>query len=182
MFVYCNPFINNIIVYSGTTGVPKGAVLTQANCVASTYGVSHTTEIGTLTSLDDNDVYISYLPMAHVLERVAQGFIIFKGCALGYYSGDTAQLMSDIAKLKPTIFVSVPRLFNRIYDKVLAGVNAKGGISSYLFNIAYNSKKANLPYTVEHWLYDRLVFKPVSHEKGERGNNQNLMYTIDLGT
>ncbi|KAI8884198.1 acetyl-CoA synthetase-like protein [Backusella circina FSU 941] len=160
--------IATICYTSGTTGVPKGAVLTQANCVASTYGVSHTTEIGTLTSIDDNDIYISYLPMAHVFERVAQGFIIFKGCSIGYFSGDTAQLMGDIAELKPTIFVSVPRLFNRIYDKVLSGVNAKGGLASYLFYMAYNAKKTNLPYTVNHWVYDRFVFKPVRESLGGR--------------
>lgn len=160
--------IATICYTSGTTGVPKGAVLTQANCVASTYGVSHVSEIGCLANVDENDIYISYLPMAHVFERVAQGFILFRGSAIGYYHGDTVGLMDDICELKPTIFVSVPRLFNRIYDKVLAGVNAKGGISSYLFNMAYNAKKANLNNSVHHWVYDKLVFAPVREKLGGR--------------
>jgi long-subunit acyl-CoA synthetase (AMP-forming) len=64
--------------------------------------------------------------------------------------------------LKPTVFCSVPRLFNRIYDKVLAGVKAKGGVSAYLFNTAFAAKKANLNKSVHHWLWDRVVFGGVS--------------------
>ena len=75
--------------------------------------------------------------------------------------GDTAKLLDDIAELKPTVFCSVPRLFNRIYDKVLAGVKAKGGISAYLFHTAFSAKKAQLEKTVHHWLWDRLVFATV---------------------
>ncbi|CEP08039.1 hypothetical protein [Parasitella parasitica] len=158
--------IATICYTSGTTGVPKGAVITQANCVASTFGVSHVSEIGCFASVNESDVYISYLPMAHVFERVAQGFVLFMGAAIGYYHGDTVGLMDDIYELKPTIFVSVPRLFNRIYDKVLAGVNAKGGLSKYLFNMAYNAKKNNLNNSVHHWVYDRLVFNSVRQKLG----------------
>lgn len=160
--------VATICYTSGTTGVPKGAVITQANCVAYTYGVAHVSEIGCLANVDETDLYISYLPMAHVFERVAQGFVLFRGSAIGYYHGDTVGLMDDIYELKPTIFVSVPRLFNRIYDKVLAGVAAKGGISSYLFNMAYSAKKANLNNSVRHWIYDRLVFAPVREKLGGR--------------
>ncbi|KAI7897488.1 uncharacterized protein BX663DRAFT_444996 [Cokeromyces recurvatus] len=160
--------IATICYTSGTTGVPKGAVITQANCVASIYGVSHTSEMGTLGHIDETDVYISYLPMAHVFERVAQSFFIYMGCSIGYYHGDTLSLLDDIVALKPTIFLSVPRLFNRIYDKVMAGVNAKGGITKYLFDMAYNAKKANLENSVEHWLYDRLVFSKIRDVLGGR--------------
>lgn len=160
--------VATICYTSGTTGVPKGAVITQANCVASTYSAAHVSEIGVLANVDETDLYISYLPMAHVFERVAQGFVLFRGSAIGYYHGDTAGLMDDIYELKPTIFVSVPRLFNRIYDKVLAGVAAKGGVSSYLFNKAYAAKKANLNNSVHHWIYDRLVFAPVREKLGGR--------------
>lgn len=55
----------------------------------------------------------------------------------------------------------MPRLFNRIYDRVLAGVKAKGGVSSYLFHTAFNAKKAHLNKTVHHWLWDRVVFGQV---------------------
>jgi long-chain acyl-CoA synthetase len=81
--------------------------------------------------------------------------------------------LDDIAELKPTVFCSVPRLFNRIYDKVLAGVKAKGGVSAYLFNSAFNAKKANINKTVHHWLWDRVVFAGVR-------SNVTIHYINDL--
>lgn len=81
--------------------------------------------------------------------------------------GDTLKLLDDVGVLQPTIFVSVPRLFNRIYDKVLAGVKAKGGIAAFLFNRAYAAKKANLLRgTVEHPLWDKLVFGAIRARLG----------------
>lgn len=160
--------IATICYTSGTTGVPKGAVLTQANCVASIYGAANSCDVGTLTPIRKNDVHISYLPLSHVFERIAQGVVIYKGGSIGYYQGDNNKLMDDAAELKPTVFFSVPRIFNRIYDKVLAGINAKGGLTKKLFNIAYNAKRANLDFTVTHWLYDRLVFKKIRNLLGGR--------------
>ncbi|CDS14549.1 hypothetical protein LRAMOSA06718 [Lichtheimia ramosa] len=160
--------IATICYTSGTTGVPKGAVLTHANCVASIYSAACVGDSGSFARVDENDVYISYLPLAHVFERVAQGLHVFRGAAIGYYQGDTAKLLDDIAELKPTVFCSVPRLFNRIYDKVLAGVRAKGGLSSFLFFRAFDSKKANLDTTVYHWLWDRLVFSQIRQKLGGR--------------
>ncbi|KAI8640333.1 hypothetical protein BD408DRAFT_404194 [Parasitella parasitica] len=82
--------------------------------------------------------------------------------------GDTLNLLDDIAELKPTVFCSVPRLFHRIYDKVLAGVKAKGGVSAKLFNMAFQAKKDNLSKSVNHWLWDRLVFGGIRQKLGGR--------------
>ncbi|CAO3700822.1 hypothetical protein CU097_012714 [Rhizopus azygosporus] len=160
--------IATICYTSGTTGVPKGAVITQANCVAAISAIAALGDKGTFADVNSDDVYISYLPLAHVFERVAQGIHLFRGAAIGYYQGDTLKLLDDIAELKPTVFCSVPRLFNRIYDKVLAGVKAKGGISAYLFNTAFQSKKRHLSKTVYHWLWDRVVFTQIRQKLGGR--------------
>ncbi|KAG1239703.1 hypothetical protein G6F68_018375 [Rhizopus microsporus] len=61
--------IATICYTSGTTGVPKGVVLTQANCVAAVSGISAVGEKGTFALISSDDVYISYLPLAHVFER-----------------------------------------------------------------------------------------------------------------
>jgi long-chain acyl-CoA synthetase len=155
-------------IYSGTTGVPKGVVLTQANSLAVISAISAVGDADTFAQIYSSDVYISYLPLAHVFERAAQGIHLFKGAALGYYQGDTNKLLDDIAELKPTVFCSVPRLFNRIYDKVLAGVKQKGGASQYMFNTAFNAKKAHLNKTVHHWLWDRVVFGQIRAKLGGR--------------
>jgi long-chain acyl-CoA synthetase len=94
--------------------------------------------------LTKDDIHISYLPLAHVFERAMYGLFLGVGARIGFYQGDTLKLLDDVAELRPTFFASVPRLFNRIYDKVWAQVKAKGGVSEALFNYAFNSKKANL--------------------------------------
>ncbi|KAI9318729.1 hypothetical protein BX666DRAFT_2026157 [Dichotomocladium elegans] len=160
--------IATICYTSGTTGVPKGVVLTHANCVASIAGSIKAGLSGTFANITHTDVYISYLPMAHTFERTAQGLSVYQGASIGFFQGNTAKLLDDIAALKPTIFCSVPRLFNRIYDKVLGTVKAKGGTTAYMFNKAYNAKKANINTTVHHWLWDRVVFGKIRANLGGR--------------
>lgn len=77
--------IATICYTSGTTGVPKGVVLTQANCVSSIEAAAAVGQSGTFAPVDHTDVYISYLPLAHVFERVAQGLHVYKGASIGYY-------------------------------------------------------------------------------------------------
>lgn len=68
--------------------------------------------------LDKNDVHLSYLPLAHMYERVGQQSIMLEGGQIGFFRGDVKLLLDDMQTLRPTMFFSVPRLLNRIYDKV----------------------------------------------------------------
>lgn len=114
-----------------------------------------------------DDVYISYLPLAHVMERVAMTFLLSVGARFGFYQGDTLKLVEDIQELKPTVFLSVPRLFNRVFDRVVAGVKSKGGLTESLYNFAYNYKKANLSSGKNRsFLWDKLVFHKVRENLG----------------
>ena len=63
------------------------------------------------------DRHISYLPLAHIYERNTLTTAIRAGVAVGFYRGNVLELLDDVAELKPTVFTSVPRLYNRIYDK-----------------------------------------------------------------
>lgn len=72
-------------MYSGTTGVPKGVILTHANSVAAIYSIAAVGDKGSFAIISKDDVYISYLPLAHVFERAAQGTHLYKGAAIGYY-------------------------------------------------------------------------------------------------
>ena len=68
--------------------------------------------------MSNDDIHISYLPLSHMMERICQAMIFQSGGRIGFYRGDVKLLIEDIQVLKPTLFVSVPRLLNRIYDKV----------------------------------------------------------------
>jgi long-chain acyl-CoA synthetase len=68
---------------------------------------------------------ISYLPLAHSFEKCMFTMCLLTGMKVGYYNGDPLKLLDDLKVLKPTAFPSVPRLFNRIYDKIQAGIKEK---------------------------------------------------------
>jgi long-chain acyl-CoA synthetase len=155
--------IATICYTSGTTGVPKGAMISHYNLIASAAGSSQATEI--LPS----DVHISYLPLAHIYERMNMLVMLHHGTAVGFYQGDILKLMDDMETLKPTVFASVPRLYNRIYDKITGTVKASGGLKEKLFNVAYNAKKRALEKgTSASPIWDRLVFNKVKSALGGR--------------
>uniref|UniRef100_A0A8D3CV05 Long-chain-fatty-acid--CoA ligase n=1 Tax=Scophthalmus maximus TaxID=52904 RepID=A0A8D3CV05_SCOMX len=95
---------------SGTTGNPKGAMLTHENVVSNAPPVPTT-----------QDVSISFLPLAHMFERVVQTVMYGSGARVGFFQGDIRLLPDDMKALRPTIFPVVPRLLNRVYDKVQSG-------------------------------------------------------------
>ncbi|RHY67446.1 hypothetical protein DYB38_004762, partial [Aphanomyces astaci] len=148
---------------SGTTGDPKGAILTHRNLSTATECVTH--------RIDSKSywVHLSYLPLAHVYERVNAANVTRAGGSMGFYQGDILHLMDDMAELKPHIFVSVPRLFNRVYDKIVQGVTSAGGVKKLMFDYAYATKKQGLADgTNVHALWDALVFSKIQAVLGGR--------------
>ncbi|KAJ2780661.1 medium-chain fatty acid-CoA ligase faa2 [Coemansia interrupta] len=161
--------ICTICYTSGTTGTPKGVVLSHMCFLSTTHAVSERIGHGFIPTLDNSDIHLSILPLAHCLERSVQALLTGHGVRIGFNQGDIRKLLDDIGELRPSILVGVPRIFNRINDQVWAQVNAKGGIASMLFNYAYGVKKDNLAHnTNQHWLWDRVVFKAVRQKFGGR--------------
>ena len=98
---------------SGTTGDPKAAMLSHGNMLSSATAAKHAG-----FNVTREDCYISYLPMAHVLEKVLFVMSVVVGSQVGFYGGNILKLTDDCQVLKPTMFPSVPRLYNKIFDKI----------------------------------------------------------------
>ena len=149
---------------SGTTGLPKGAMISNANFVATIGGAEFR-----LHYISRDSVYLSYLPLAHVLEKIVFLFFTYVGGKYGIFGGDVMKLKDDLGLLKPTIFVSVPRLFNKFYDQIKGRLADLTGCKSSLAKKAVASKLSYLStgyYT--HTVYDSLVFNKMKDIMGGR--------------
>ncbi|KAK4490795.1 hypothetical protein RD792_001508 [Penstemon davidsonii] len=101
--------ICTIMYTSGTTGDPKGVMISNNSIVTLIAGVDHL--LGSVNqSLTVNDVYLSYLPLAHIFDRVIEEGFISHGASIGFWRGDVKLLVEDLGELKPTIFFAVPRI------------------------------------------------------------------------
>lgn len=161
------PGPNNVytICYtSGTTGYPKGVILPHGGMLAGIGGVMN------VFTPSPNDVHLSYLPLAHVYERVVSLALIHSGSSIGYFGGDVLKLKEDLAELRPTILPCVPRLLNRFYDAIQGSLKSQTGLKAKLIEKACKVKLDNLyngtNYT--HSLYDSLVFKKIKQVLGGR--------------
>ncbi|XP_035515055.1 long-chain-fatty-acid--CoA ligase 1 [Morone saxatilis] len=149
---------------SGTTGKPKGAMITHGNIASNTSSVIKILE-GSFV-IQQEDVSISYLPLAHMFERMIQVSMFCHGARVGFYQGDISLLMDDIKTLKPTFFPVVPRLLNRIYDKILGSVTSP--LRRALLHYAVRRKQAELSSGVvrNNSLWDKLVFNRIQASLG----------------
>ena len=116
-----------------------------------------------------SDVMISFLPLAHMLERICQVAVYMQGGAVGFFGGDVRNLMDDMKALRPTITPAVPRLLNRIFDKVQSGLN-NSSLKRFLFNAALSSKENELRRGIirNNTIWDKLVLGKVQESMGGR--------------
>uniref|UniRef100_A0A8C7ZP01 Long-chain-fatty-acid--CoA ligase n=2 Tax=Oryzias sinensis TaxID=183150 RepID=A0A8C7ZP01_9TELE len=149
---------------SGTTGKPKGAMITHGNIASNTSSVIKILE--GFFVIRHNDVSISYLPLAHMFERMIQLTMFCFGASVGFYQGDITLLMDDMKTLKPTFLPVVPRLLNRIYDKILA--STKSPLRRALLHFAVQRKQAELSRGIvrNNSLWDKLIFNKIQASLG----------------
>jgi long-chain acyl-CoA synthetase len=163
----------SIIYTSGTTGDPKGVVLTHYNFVSN---VVVTQEMIEFTP---HDRCLSFLPLSHVLERMAGYYImLYNGVGIAYAEA-IETVLQDMQDVKPTIMISVPRLYEKIYARVLSTALADSALRK---NIFFWARKIGLDYgrkkregeSIPGWLgfkfhlADRLVFKKLRGRMGGR--------------
>uniref|UniRef100_A0A8C2DPM8 Arachidonate--CoA ligase n=1 Tax=Cyprinus carpio TaxID=7962 RepID=A0A8C2DPM8_CYPCA len=118
--------------------------------------------------LNQTDIHISYLPLAHMFERVVEGVLLVHGARIGYFQGDIRLLMDDLKTLKPTIFPVVPRLLNRMFDKIFGQANTP--LKRWLLDFATSRKEAELKSGVvrKDSMWDKLIFSKVQASLGGR--------------
>jgi long-chain acyl-CoA synthetase len=154
-----------IVYTSGTTGPPKGCVLTHGNCLSTLEMYEQQLE------LSGDVVIFMFLPLAHVLARVTELVALDVGGTLAFWSGDSTRLLEDIAESAPTHFPSVPRVFEKIHTRAVAGVEDAGGVKRKLFDwaLAVGARTRAAQRTggvdpllrAQHAVADRLVLSKV---------------------
>ncbi|KAJ6705430.1 LONG CHAIN ACYL-COA SYNTHETASE 4-LIKE [Salix purpurea] len=161
--------ICTIMYTSGTTGDPKGVLISNDSIVTLIAGVRSLLE-SVKESLTSEDVYLSYLPLAHIFDRVIEELFIQHGASIGFWRGDVKLLIEDIGELKPTIFCAVPRVLERVYSGLQQKVSTGGFLKKTLFNVAYSHKFSSMKKGHAHHeaspICDKIVFKKVRQGLG----------------
>ncbi|CDQ88870.1 unnamed protein product [Oncorhynchus mykiss] len=147
-------------------GNPKGGMLTHGNVIANCAAFIKITEVHCMLNL--HDIHMSYLPLAHMFERVVEGVILVHGARIGYFQGDIRLLMDDLKTLQPTVFPVVPRLLNRMFDKIFGQANTP--LKRWLLVFASRRKHAEMMNGIvrKDSLWDKLIFQKVQNSLGGR--------------
>ncbi|KFM24599.1 Long chain acyl-CoA synthetase 4 [Auxenochlorella protothecoides] len=132
-----------IMYTSGTTGDPKGVMLSHRAVVSTVLSLdAFLTDAGVRMGTEDS--LLSFLPLAHIFDRAAEELILYVGGSIGYWAGNVKELLPDVKALRPTLFCSVPRVFDRIYSTVTGQIASGGAVKKFLFHTAFNTKLARL--------------------------------------
>jgi len=170
-----------LIYTSGTTGNPKGVMLSHRNMVSNVTAVMDKIEF-----LDD-DIFLSFLPLSHSFERMGGHFTAFSQAATVFYAENMEKLTENILDVRPTVMLSVPRLYEKMYARILDNVNASSNFKKKLFwwsidvgriivDYRMNNEKAPFFLSFKYNLAKKLVFNKIKMKIGGR-----LRYFISGG-
>ena len=157
--------ISTINYTSGTTGNPKGAKVCHNSIILNTDVIEM---LGLF--LKDSDIYISFLPLAHIMETLIIAVLVSRGIRIGFYNGNAKTLIEDAQILRPTCMCGVPRIFQRVYDAIKDKIKKLSPLKKKIFEKAMELKMKD--YTekgmLTNFLWDNLVFKEVRKVLGGR--------------
>ncbi|MGH1536852.1 MAG: AMP-dependent synthetase/ligase [Gammaproteobacteria bacterium] len=169
-----------IVYTSGTTGKPKGVMLSHKNILTNAYAALQCGEFY------PEDVFLSFLPLSHTLERTGGCFLPMMACAKVSFARSVQQLADDIQAVRPTAFISVPRIYEMIYAKVQGSLQQESLIKKKIFSVAqkigwrrfqFQTKTAGWHWSLLFWpVLDHLVAKKIKQRLGGK-----LRYAIAGG-
>lgn len=147
----------SIIYTSGTTGLPKGVMLTHNNFLSNAEAVNK------IIPVKKNDIFLSFLPLSHVLERLAGYYVPLLFLGKIVYAEGMKQLADNLKEVKPTILICVPRIFERFHDKVWDKVN-KSSFEKRFFLWALKRERGSFLYKIANVF----IFKKIRMQMGGR--------------
>jgi long-chain acyl-CoA synthetase len=155
--------IFSIIYTSGNTGTPKGVMLSHKNIV------SQLQDINKLIDLPKGEVALSLLPLAHIFERTVMSYYLSRGISI-YFVDDVLNVANLMKVVKPTIMTVVPRLLEKIFNKIKAQILEKPFFSRIIASLAFSyALKENLDKsTFLFKIYDKLVYSKFREIFGSR--------------
>ncbi|GAM20428.1 hypothetical protein SAMD00019534_036030 [Acytostelium subglobosum LB1] len=130
-----------IMYTSGTTGDPKGVMITHRNVIAVVNAVKKYIDY-----INETDAHYSYLPYAHIMERIIVFLAYHYGGRIGIFCGDITKILPEIKILRPTLFVGVPRVFERIKAGVFKEISKQRPLRRSIFMLAYKLKYLSILY------------------------------------
>lgn len=147
-----------IVYTSGTTGKPKGVMLSHSNMLQNAYSGLHS--VGVFPS----DRFLSFLPLSHMFERTVGYYLTMMSGAEVAFNRSIPQLLDDIADMRPTALITVPRIFERAYSKIITQLEEGSGIKKWLFEraVAVGWQRFEHSQGRSSWKFSQ-IFWPVLH-------------------
>jgi long-chain acyl-CoA synthetase len=161
-----------IVYTSGTTGNPKGAMLSHGNIASNVASVHNVMPIG------ESMTAMSILPLSHIFERMADYFYFSKGVTIAY-AENVNKVGDNLQEIKPDAFAAVPRLFEKMRERIMNQVATESAVKQKVFRWAVKVAQERLPYRVENKpmpaglkmksaIADKLVFRKILNRLGGR--------------
>ena len=161
-----------IVYTSGTTGRPKGVMLSHRNLLFDAHASS------CCADLNEQDLFLSFLPLSHTLERTGGYYMPMIVGAQVAYARSVQTLADDLCRLRPTVPISVPRIYERVYGRIQAGLKEKSPLARRLFDLTvqvgwqcFEQTQGRAPWRLRQLLWpllDRLVAVKVRERLGGR--------------